>query len=84
MADIDFEKVYAGLDPNDWYTLKNLVLDAAQGVTNIEIPLHLRSHEAACYLQAFVATRDNKQLDQAAKSLCPLYPDKAWLALEKS
>jgi hypothetical protein len=84
VADSDFEKVYAGLGPDDWHTLKNLVLAAADGASNITIPPYLLSHEAAAYLQSFVVTRDKKQLDEAAKSLCPLYPDKAWLALAKS
>jgi len=81
---MDFDKVYAGLPPHDWHALKELVLGAARGDKSVSIPPHLLEHEAAQHLGAFVRTRDNSNLDRAAEALCPLYPDKAWLVLEKS
>ena len=84
MPDIDFEKVYAGLKPSDWHALKSLVLSAARGAKDISVPPHLRTHEAGEALASYLTTGDRQFLDSAAKALCPLYPDKAWLALEKS
>jgi hypothetical protein len=84
VPDIDFEKVYAGLPPNDWHTLRRLVLDAAKGRIDVAVPSRLIGHEAAAHLAAFLETRDRGHLNRAAEALCPLYPEKAWLALEKS
>ena len=75
---------YAGLEPQDWHALKDLVLGAAYGAGEISIPPRLRSHPAAQHLQSFLTSRDKKHLDKAAEALCPLHPDTAWLALMKS
>lgn len=75
---------YAGLDPRDWHALKNLVLDAAYGKGGVSVPPRLRRHPAAQHLQSYLDTLDQKHLDDAARALCPLWPDTAWLALTKS
>ncbi|QLO40566.1 hypothetical protein HV213_32820 (plasmid) [Klebsiella sp. RHBSTW-00484] len=84
MIESGSEDIYAGLSERDWHSLKTLVLDAAHSPAGISVPPHLRFHDAAKSLQLFVETRDAKHLDQAAKALCPLYPERAWLALAKS
>jgi hypothetical protein len=84
VTDIDWNKVYAGLPAHDWRVLKDLVLAAAHGDTIGSVPPHLLDHEAAQRLRVFARTRDYNILDSAAEALCPLYPGKAWLLLEKS
>ncbi len=85
MSEIDWDKVYCGLDPSDWHALKNLVLDVAHSnAVSVTPPEHLSDHDVVQLLRQYLQTRDSDFLDQAARALVPLYPDKAWLALEKS
>lgn len=76
---------YAGLSINDWHLLKNLVLAAGERHSSpITIPAHLMHHKAALHLQAFLTSGAKNELDEAARALCPQYPEQAWLALMKS
>jgi hypothetical protein len=75
--------IFAGLAPHQWHDLKNIVLLASQGEVR-PIPLAVRWHPASKAVLEFRETGDHKYLDAAARELCPLYPEKAWLALEKS
>ena len=84
VTEIDWHRVYAGIPVQDWRALKDLVLAAAHGDTNGLIPPHLFDHEAAQHLRVFARTRDHDVLNKAADALCPLYPGKAWLLLEKA
>ena len=79
----DHEKMFAGLLPNQWHKLKNIVLLASQGEVK-PIPLDIRWHPASKAVLEFHETGNRKNLDEAARELCPLSPDKAWLVLEKS
>jgi hypothetical protein len=84
VAEIDWNKVYAGLPPHDWHELKDRVLAASRGEWTTAIPLHLLEHEAARHLLLFYQNRDSSALNKAAKALCPQCPEQAWLVLEKS
>jgi hypothetical protein len=84
MNGYDPELVYAGLSPEDWYTLRNIAVAAGYGLPADPVPEHLQVHPAGRLLHEFASTGMSKLLDQAARELCPLYPDQAWLALEKS
>lgn len=83
MTSPDQDKLFAGLLPRQWHELKDIVLLASRGEVR-PIPLELRAHPASQAVLQFRETGDRKRLDDAARELCPLYPDKAWLALEKS
>lgn len=84
MSDYDPEQIFAGLSENDWQTLKEIALAAGYGLPAPPVPEHLRSHPAGKLLDAYAAKPCQRLLDQAARALVPLYPDQAWLALEKS
>lgn len=83
MSTLNLQNAYAVLSPSDWNLLKNFVLDASRGTRPPEVPDRLRSHEAAVCLEEFTRTRNKASLNRAARALYPLYPEKAWLALEK-
>jgi hypothetical protein len=80
----DPSQVYAGLSPEDWFVLKDIAVAAGYGQPAAEVPEHLRSHPAGKLLHEYASKPRRRLLDQAARALCPLYPDQAWLALEKS
>lgn len=69
MSGLDFQKVYARLNPSDWDLLENIVLDASRGVLSLEAPEHLRSHEAAICLEEFTRTRGRESLNRAVRAL---------------
>jgi len=81
--EIDNDKLWAGLTPHQWHELKEFVLLTSRGEVR-PIPLAVRWHPAAKAVLEFRETGSRKCLDDAARELCPLYPDKAWLVLHKS
>ena len=81
--EFDKDKLFAGLLPHQWHDLKDIVLLASRGEIK-PIPLAIRWHPASKAVLEFRETGNRKCLDDAARELCPLYLDKAWLALEKS
>ena len=83
MTSGDQDKLLAGLLPHQWHELKEIVLLASRGEVR-PIPLAVREHPASRAILDFRETGDRKRLDDAARELCPFYPDKAWLVLEKS
>jgi hypothetical protein len=77
-------QAFADLSTEDWYALRDIALAAGYGLEPAAVPEHLRSHPAGKLLHDYSLKPRRKLLDQAARALCPEYPDQAWLALEKS
>jgi hypothetical protein len=70
----------------DWYALRDLVLGSASVSPNDEalraLPQHLQAHPLAVLVSRFIATRDERLLDQAGRALAGV--DNWYVALAKS
>jgi hypothetical protein len=70
----------------DWYALRDLILGGAARSPDAEalraLPEHLRSHPLAALVSRFVATQDQRLLDQAGRALAGV--DNWYVALGRS